>query len=260
MRSGYQLATHLLVLVLVSSAAGDSHAPQRYQRYRSHGGSDSQHYPSSYHQTKERDDRKLIYVNNNAYDLSDEEQTRVWELYLKKGYVPDTEDLDSTLQKDQLMATVMSPVAATVDKQSAHVEEEGSKKAFGNLPDNLFSSRINSYQHPVKSSRFVADPDKVHLIEEVNSEELQDLRLSTATTEASERVATEPSVDTSTVHYEATKVNVFTFIWQELWNIGELLGREVFSIKDRLWYLLKSLLMSIQGRRRRAIPDLSKEL
>lgn len=257
--SGHQLTTHLLVLVLVSSAAGDAQTQQGFQRYQSHGSSDSQHYPSSYHQTEERDDRKLIYVNNNAYDLSDEEQARMWELYLKKGYVPDTEDLANTLQKDQLMATIMSPVAAIENKQGDH-SEEGSKKAFDNLPDNLFSSRINSHEHPVKSSRFVADPDKVHLIEEVNSEELQDIRLSTATTEASERVGTEPSVETSTIHYEATKVNVFTFIWQELWNIGELLGREVFSLKDRLWFLLKSLLMQIQGRRRRGIPDLSKEL
>ncbi|KAK4319570.1 hypothetical protein Pmani_009510 [Petrolisthes manimaculis] len=246
--SCYRLTTQFLVLVLVSNAAGDKHASQLHLNDDS---SDSQRYYSSYNQPQERDDRKLVYVNNNAYDLSEEEQTRVWELYLKKGYVPDTEDLDSTLQKDPLMATVMSPVA---------VGEEGSKKAFGILPDNQFSSRIDSQQYLVKSSRFVADPDKVHLIEEVNSEELQDFHPSSTTTEASKRVGTESSVDVSTVHYEATKVNALTFIWQEMWNIGELLGREVFNITDRLWYLLNSLLKYVQGRRRRGIPDLSKEL
>lgn len=112
-------------------------------------------------------------------------------------------------------------------------------------------------EYPIATARFVANPNLVHLIEEVDEEELERLKESTTSSPA-ERVTGATPTETVTVHYEATKVPFLTYIWTEFVNLGDLLGREVLdTVSNRLRFLWRSALRFVKSRGRRALPDTS---
>lgn len=210
---------------------------------------------------QQREDRKLIFINNKAYDLSEEEQDKVWDLYLNKGHVIQTEQLNNKPSMDSLSSVMNSRVDEEVMTEKQFSEPVNWLRQ--NLDHAGPSSMKGHHYEAVKASRFVADPDKMHLIEKVDEEEMQSL-LQASTTPAgpNERVVTESApTDTSTVRYEYTQVNVLSFLWNEFKNIGELLGREMLgSVSGTLYYLWESFVRYVRARGSRAIQDMSNEL
>lgn len=196
----------------------------------------------------QRDGRKLIFINNTAYDLNDDEMA----VYLNEGRVPAARD------KLKRKPSMDAPLPALLKKSGA--KERPRQKADDD--DALLQ------EEPVKASgRFVADPEKAHLIQKVDKEEVQNLKKLAATTttpKPDERVATEasePAVETSTVRYEITQVSVLQFLWNEFKNIGDLLGREMIgTLSGTLYYLWETALRYVTNRSRREIQDASSEL
>lgn len=249
-----------VVLLLLLQLGVASRATERDDDLLS---SDGHLFPDANPHRLLREDRKLIFINNKAFDMSEEEQARLWDIYIKKGHVPDTQNLDNNSHMDSLEAAMMATAtsrpgnaqAITTDADAQVIDD------FIRARNDKFSDRTISHREPIKSSRFVANPDKVHLIEVVDKAEVEELRLTTSAPKIDERVATEASPESATVHYEATQVSVLSFLWTELKNIGELLGREMLdTLSARLWYLWKSLVKVVQARGRRAILDQSSEL
>lgn len=120
---------------------------------------------------------------------------------------------------------------------------------------------IKQVTENIKMSRFVADPEKLKLVKVVNDSELQKLYSSTVE-ELTDNSADE-KVEVTEVHYEATKVDPLTFIWQELLNLGEALGRELFdTVSGRIMYLWNSFVRFVQARSmtRRALQSQSWDL
>lgn len=261
-------------------------------------------YPHSYLAPPPRQDRKLVFINNKAYDLTEAEESRVWELYLKEGHVPSqTHNWKSSAHLDSLDAALMVPVAAQQDLDTTHrtPEDEGNSQRPPEEPYSKHHESDNGPQMPpktednsikkpqenktkqelpednpnvespseedgsfkqnnqsanLKMSRFVADPSKFNLIKKVEDEELEELY---ATTAAPSNLADEK--ETTEVHFEATEVNPLSFIWTELLNLGELLGRELIdTVSGKLMYLWNSFVTFVKARGRRALEGQSWDL
>ncbi|KAG7168306.1 hypothetical protein Hamer_G002328 [Homarus americanus] len=204
-----------------------------------------------------RADRKLVFINNKAYDMSADQQTRAWDLYLKKGSIPDHQFFNRISHMDSLSTAMTAPAVDIPDDNAVALDQNSTQEAELHKRVKAQDSEVGDPIVGEGTFRFVANPDKIHLIEVVDKEELQELYSTTV----APVVATEPNVDVSTVHYEATQVSLLTFIWTELINLGELLGREVVgTVSDKLWYWWKSLVKFVQARGRRSINHQSAEL
>ena len=152
-----------------------------------------------------------------------------------------------------------SVIAAQTGHEGSRHTERQNAESVEILHDDSFRGHISHSNQPVKMARFVADPSLFHLIEDVNEEEQQRLReTTTGIPEAIERVTKTSAVETVTVHYEATKVNPLTYLWNEFINLGDLLGREVYdTISARLSFVWRSFVKLLKSRRRRALTDTS---
>lgn len=191
-----------------------------------------------------------------ALDPQQHGNTRAWEQYTEADNSPDHRGLNNDARGQSLTSSV---TVATDHEASRHTDRQ-TAESVEILHDQSFRG-FNPYNHPVKMARFVADPGLAHLIEEVDKEEHQRLRDTTASTpEAIQRVTKAPAVETVTVHYQATKVPLLSYIWNEVINIGDLLGREVYdTLSTRISFLWRSFVKLLKSRRRRAITDASLE-
>lgn len=251
------MAWRALVLVLLFVTVchtRDRHNSKMLQWEDHEEGPQGRIFPDSYEVVEDRDDRKMIIINNKAYDLSEEEQSRMWDLYLKKGYIPETDG----------HTDLNVPVAAEADDSDLNNDYSRQQPAVDNYLRRQGIGVAGSNRQPVKASRFVADPEKQHLIQTVNSEEVDQMKAdATSTTESivADRVATESPVDSSTVHYEFTQVSILSYIWREVLNLGDLLGREVVdSMSGTLRYLWRSVVEFVKSRGRRAVSGSAAEL
>lgn len=244
----------VVVVVMGATWATETHNLQHTQIL--HDDQEASHQPPVYPA-----DRKRIFINNKAYDMSEEEQARMWNLHLKKAHIPHTDtsvrntDLDSppsTMQTAQTSEANNDDQAVTL--RTAWGPQPDRDVRTGDLEGNSLT-----YSQRKSTPRFVANPDKVHLIEVVGKDELEEM-YNTTGPEAGERDVTESPLETVTVLYEATKVSVLSFIWTELKNIGELLGREmVDTLTARLSHLWRSVVKFVQARGRRSITHHSSE-
>lgn len=248
----------LVLLLICICQARDSHNAKQLLWEDQEGDSQARRFSDTYEATPTRDGRKLVIINNKAYDLSEEEQSRMWDLHLKKGYIP---DLDSHADPP----TLNTPVAAGADSEGSEERQRDNlgMDSYSSLGGVEITKKIGSGRQPVKASRFVVDPDKKKLIVSVDEEEFEQLKqeATTAHANAADRVVTESPAEASTVVYEYTQVSVLSYIWREFLNIGDLLGREVVdNMSNTLWYLWQSVVKFVQSRGRRSLPGPSPDL
>ncbi|XP_047470836.1 uncharacterized protein LOC125026428 [Penaeus chinensis] len=214
MRVRRELCGVVLLLTSLCRASDFPHSKQLQWDGRK-GASQDPLFPASYEAASERDARKLVFINNKAYDLSEEEQRRMRDLHLRKGYIPVA---DLPAGDDERAESYSRPV-----KASRFVADPDKKKLI--VP--------------------VGEEELEQLKQEAT----------TMQASAADRVVTESPVEASTVLYEYTQTSVLSYIWREFLNIGDLLGREVVdNMTNTLWYLWQSVVKFVQSRGRRSLP------
>ncbi|CAL4081422.1 unnamed protein product [Meganyctiphanes norvegica] len=252
-----------------------------------------------------REERKLIFINNKAYDLSDSEQAKVWDLYMNKAKEegqlvrhhvlkprPQMDSLETALNGGDLMVDIKPEEEMNLQKQEdavvgsvAHVDIDVEGREVPNYNNWMDLSEVHDpstrlglasdYEEslePLKMSRFVADPEKAHLIQYLDADEVKKLyekKKTTTTTTTTEvpvvdrvDVADENDKEESTdVHFAYTQHSVLQLLLNELLNIGDLLGRELMdNLGGVLSYLWENLVNYVTGRKRRSISGNSTEL
>ena len=195
-----------------------------------------------------RDSKKIVFFDNKAYDLTDNDHRTLWNMYMKKAYVPE----DSEIKLDEKLI-ITNPVL---------------KKRVSDFQNDRTNSDpqipINSDNQKVKMSRFVADPEKVHLIETVDIQELETPQTTTTTEHISvynqkqSNIATTQAPEkqeTSTVFYEQSQSSTMEFIVNELvYNLGSLFTRELFTdVTSVISYIWNSLVYTLQSTGRRLL-------
>lgn len=236
------------VVLLLTGLCHASDGPHSGPRDSQEDARQARLFPASYEASLERDARRLVIINNKAYDLSEEEQSRMWDLHLKKGYIPGADSLADPPALNAPVAAVAGSGGGGADSYSGRGGVEITKK-------------IGSSRKPAKASRFVADPDKQKLIVAVDAEEIEQLKQEVTTVSAADRVVTESPAEASTVLYEYTQTSVLSYLWREFLNIGDLLGREVVdNMTNTLWYLWQSMVKFVQSRGKRSLPGPSPDL
>ncbi|KAK7070354.1 hypothetical protein SK128_008871 [Halocaridina rubra] len=217
---------------------------------------DEERFQATPSTSRERENRKLVFINNKAYDMTAAEEARVWEEFVENGEVPEADRLNRQPNMDSLKA------ALNPNREEA-VPSEKPFSSSEKLPRESVdeSTPVHKQGGGVKSSRFVADKKKAQLIEKVDDEDIQKLRDSATTQKPDEKAATEVPEETSTVRYEYTQVSVLSFLWNEIRNLGELLGREMIgSVSGTLYYLWESMVRILTANSRKVITDMSSDL
>ena len=196
----------------------------------------------------DRDSKKIVFFNNKAYDLSDDDHRMIWNMYMKKAYVP--EDLEHKF-KEKVIHT-----------------DPNLKKRFDDIPEVEEQENTS-----IKTSRFVADPDKVHLIETVDSSVLEDKQTTTSSpnsiynvrddsTTTSTTTQTPENVETATVFYQATETSILEYLFNELfYNLGSLFTREIFNdVSSVISYIWNSIFYTLSSTARHLIEGRSHQV
>ncbi|XP_050725377.1 uncharacterized protein LOC127003049 [Eriocheir sinensis] len=170
---------------------------------------------------------------------------------------------DSSHEVSESLSQDFEGVSEYAKPRSQHSELQPIPMTRLNTASEGFEPRtgesLPSDAYPIQTARFVANPNFVHLIEEVDEEELERLRENTTTSKSdsvAERVTAATPSEAVTVHYEATKVPFLRYMWNEFVNIGDLLGREVLdTVSSRLSFLWRSVVKFVKSRGKRSLPD-----
>ena len=242
------MAIHIVILLLLGVALALD--PQLYQHFENRW-TDSEHLPTFRYTPRD------FFDNNNAHRQEEKGKTRDKYQYANSDDSPEPRETDSDVRGSPSLAS--SRITVHTGHEGNHYMTKHNQKSIEVLQDEISRSHRNLHNYPMKMSRFVADPALIHLIEEVNEADHQRLKeTTTVLPEAGVRGTDASTVETVTVHYEATKVNVISYLWNEFINLGDLLGREVLdSVTARLSFFWRSFLKFFKSRRRRALPDTS---
>ncbi|MPC08363.1 hypothetical protein E2C01_000949 [Portunus trituberculatus] len=103
--------------------------------------------------------------------------TRDWYQYTKSENSPDHRASNNNDMRRRLSTSSVG--AAQVGREGIRHTETENAESVEILHGESFRGHINSY-NPMKMARFVADPHLVHLIEDVDEEEQETLRETTA--------------------------------------------------------------------------------
>lgn len=198
-----------------------------------------------------------LFVSDNAQDLEEKGKTRDWHQHTITEFSPTIRGSDGGVRGPSPSAS--SLVTVQMGHEGGRHNTRQNVESDKILQHEISKGYIYPHNNPVKMARFVADPALMHLIEKVDEAELQRLNEpTTVSPEKGERGTEASTVETITVHYEATKVPILSYLWNEFINLGDLLGREVLdTVSSRISFLWRSLQRFFKSRRRRAFPDTS---
>lgn len=222
-----------------------------------------------------RADRKIIFINNKAYDMPEEEQDLLWYLFLHEGFVPETAHFVPEPQMDSLAAALHSPGGTAV-------ETDGRLQVMDSAHNGLDGE--GAAHESVKTSRLVSGPeeeprDEAEAQPDAPADDLADDRLADAGTEpvsappadppgaplaspsnrtanASEPAKTKDRAEIEVAGDDKTaevapvrRVSVLAFLWAQLTNIGGMLGRSVVdTLSDTLWAGWLNMLQMVKSR------------
>lgn len=226
-----------------------------------------------------RTDRKIIFINNKAYDMPEEDQDMLWYLFLNEGFVPETADFVPEPQMDSLAAALNSPGVAVVEAddrfQLVETDHNGLSEG-GPGHESMKTSRLVSEPEEPRNETEpqpdapVADPlvDPVaeslamsladSLAEPQPDASLADSLAgdSTESTNSTEPANTKDraeievsSNDKTTEVATVKRVSILAFLWSQLTNFGGMLGRGVVdTLSDTLWTGWLNMLQMVKSR------------
>lgn len=228
-----------------------------------------------------RADRKIIFINNKAYDMPEEEQDLLWYLFLHEGFVPETAHFVPEPHMDSLAAALHSPGGAAVgaDERLQVVDSaHNGLGAEGPAHEYVKTSRLVS--GPEEESREEAEPQPdapatelaadrlaesvaepvtnppADLLADPPADPLAGSSNFTGSANASEPAKTKDRAEIEVAGDEKTdevatvkRVSVLAFLWAQLTNIGGMLGRSVVdTLSDTLWAGWLNMLQMVKSR------------